>query len=132
MTLEQSFRLALFHGDEFMDENPLKGEPGSFTFAHTKEHLRSKQAEREAVAAKAKEREEREVEMRSKSGTPAAFASTSERIKAELPSTDMKQPVIRKSSKAEGKRRRKSKSAISPIEQSMTSSPATRSPVSIT
>ncbi|KAH0410278.1 hypothetical protein KCU90_g20001, partial [Aureobasidium melanogenum] len=47
--------MMLHYGDEYMDENPLRGEPGNFTFSATKHHVRAK-AEA-AEAAKIKEAE---------------------------------------------------------------------------
>ena len=36
-TLAESYQLSLNYGDEYMDENPLIGEPGSFRINKTKE-----------------------------------------------------------------------------------------------
>jgi mediator of RNA polymerase II transcription subunit 6 len=55
MALFESFNMMLHYGDEYMDENPLRGEPGNFTFSATKHHVRAK-AEA-AEAAKVKEAE---------------------------------------------------------------------------
>jgi mediator of RNA polymerase II transcription subunit 6 len=51
----ESLHNMVLYGDEYMDENPLRGEPGNFTFSATKHHVRAK-AEA-AEAAKAKEAE---------------------------------------------------------------------------
>lgn len=129
--LGQSLRLMLAYGDEYMDENPLQGEPGNFVYAHTKERVRARHAEAEAAAAKAKEKEQiRETDDKSKSTTPAAFTSTADKIKSEA-GAETKPPVNRKGSKNEagGKKRRKSKANLSPITPTTGSSPmATRSP----
>ncbi|KAH0350989.1 MED6-domain-containing protein, partial [Aureobasidium melanogenum] len=53
--LQDSLQMMLHYGDEYMDENPLRGEPGNFTFSATKHHVRAK-AEA-AEAAKIKEAE---------------------------------------------------------------------------
>ncbi|GAB7340855.1 hypothetical protein MBLNU457_7216t1 [Dothideomycetes sp. NU457] len=115
MLLEQSFRLMQAHGDEFMDENPLRGEPGSFVFTHTKDRLKARQAEAEAAAARLRDREAE----RAKSAVPAAFST---RLKEESKTPENKPQLVQKGSKGDGKRRRKSRTAnISPT----TSSPAT-------
>lgn len=55
--LSQSFRLFSQFKDEFMDTNPIVGEPGSFHFSATARHVQqtqTKQAEAAAAAAAAK------------------------------------------------------------------------------
>lgn len=42
-TLAESFNLFMQYGDEFMDENPLVGEPGSFIMSRTGDGASSKQ-----------------------------------------------------------------------------------------
>lgn len=42
-TLVESFTMFQKYRDEYMDENPLVGEPGSFTFSHSKTQLQSQQ-----------------------------------------------------------------------------------------
>lgn len=42
-TLFESFNLAMRYGNEYMDENPLLGEPGSFVFSSTNERLKAQQ-----------------------------------------------------------------------------------------
>ncbi|KAG8625824.1 hypothetical protein KVT40_006225 [Elsinoe batatas] len=116
LLLEHSLRLALAHGDEYMDENPLRGEPGNFVFTHTKDHLRARQAQAEAAAAKAKEKEAAE---KAKAAVPAAFST---KMKDDTPA-----PVPgakRKGSKADGKKRRKSKAATSPTSTSVVGTPS--------
>lgn len=52
--LGESLNLAFRYGEEYMDENPLHGEPGNFVFASSTEHLRAQQqAERTKAAAAA-------------------------------------------------------------------------------
>ncbi|QIX02035.1 hypothetical protein AMS68_007552 [Peltaster fructicola] len=41
--------------DEFMDENPIQGEPGHFTFSSSTAAVKKRKADEEAVALKAKE-----------------------------------------------------------------------------
>ena len=119
MTLEHSFRLMQAHGDEFMDENPLRGEPGNFVFTHTKDRVKARQAEAEAAALRAKEKEME----RSKASTPAAFST---KAKEESPAVEIKPQPSRKGSRSD-KKRRKSRVALSPISPT-TSSPATGPP----
>ncbi|KAF4556731.1 MED6 mediator sub complex component-like protein [Elsinoe fawcettii] len=116
LLLEHSLRLALAHGDEYMDENPLRGEPGNFVFTHTKDHLRARQAQAEAAAAKQKEKEAAE---KAKAAVPAAFSTK--------PKDETPQPAVsakRKGSKADGKKRRKSRAAISPTSTSVVGTPS--------
>ncbi|KAI5210717.1 MED6-domain-containing protein [Aureobasidium subglaciale] len=49
MALFESFNMMLHYGDEYMDENPLRGEPGNFTFSATKHHVRAKAEAAEAA-----------------------------------------------------------------------------------
>ena len=53
--LWESLQQTLMYMDEFMDENPLQGEPGSFFFTSTQDHVRTqnKRAEETAAAAEA-------------------------------------------------------------------------------
>lgn len=48
--LAQSFQLSAMYGSEYMDENPLHGEPGSFVFASSTDHLRAVQQAQQAKA----------------------------------------------------------------------------------
>jgi mediator of RNA polymerase II transcription subunit 6 len=49
--LLESLTLATRFGDEYVDENPLIGEPGSFVFSSTQTHLRAQQAAKAAQGA---------------------------------------------------------------------------------
>lgn len=51
-TLYESFGQFLRYGKEFMDENPLLGEPGSFVFSSSRQHLQTQQ---EQAAKKAEQ-----------------------------------------------------------------------------
>lgn len=55
--LNDSLNLTLRYRDEYMDENPIHGEPGAFVFAQSTEHLKARQqaekARLEAATAKA-------------------------------------------------------------------------------
>lgn len=48
--LSESLALSARYSSEYMDENPLHGEPGSFVFASTAEHLRAQQQAQQAKA----------------------------------------------------------------------------------
>lgn len=48
--LYASFMQTIQHGDEYMDENPLVGEPGSFVFSQTQDSVRTRQAKEKAEA----------------------------------------------------------------------------------
>ncbi len=51
--LYESFNQFVRYGSEYMDENPLVGEPGSFVFSSSKHHLQSQQqAAQKAKAGK--------------------------------------------------------------------------------
>jgi mediator of RNA polymerase II transcription subunit 6 len=47
----QSLNLTNRFGDEYMDENPLQGEPGSFVFQRTNAQIRAMHKAEEAAAA---------------------------------------------------------------------------------
>jgi mediator of RNA polymerase II transcription subunit 6 len=49
--LLESLNLSTRFGDEYVDENPLIGEPGSFVFSSTQTHLRAQQAAKAAQSA---------------------------------------------------------------------------------
>lgn len=114
--MQQSLLLMRDHGDEYMDLNPLVGEPGNFVFSHTKAHVKARQAEQSAAALKA-ELALAEKQAKSKTSTPAAFTTTikteeqeavSPTIKTEQPSGTQKVKKLSKSD-GSGKKRRKSK-----------------------
>lgn len=48
--LHRSLDTAQRYADEYMDENPLVGEPGSFVFKQTSEHIRRQQEQEKAKA----------------------------------------------------------------------------------
>jgi len=48
--LYASFMQTIQYGDEYMDENPLVGEPGSFVFSQTQDSVRTRQAKEKAEA----------------------------------------------------------------------------------
>lgn len=72
--LLESFRLSLQYGFEYMDENPLKGEPGAFRFTQTNEKLRADQKAKEAAAAAAAAKASQDAAVKSQSTSPTPKA----------------------------------------------------------
>ena len=65
--LAQSFRMALEFGDEYMDENPLVGEPGHFSFTSSTAAVKKRKQDDEAAVAAAKAKEEQKASSRATS-----------------------------------------------------------------
>jgi len=116
--MQHALHQVMLYGDEFMDQNPLKGEPGNLHFTYTKEHFRSLQAQAEAAANKAKERqvkdeeevvEREEARKKAKAALAAVPAAFSTRSSGVLGGDAM---VKRKGSRADAKRRRKSRAVL--------------------
>lgn len=60
--LRESLGMSVQFGDEYMDENPIIGEPGKFSFTSSTAAVKKRKADEEAAAAKAKaEREARSL-----------------------------------------------------------------------
>ena len=106
--LFDSFDLARRYGHEYIDQNPLQGEPGSFVFSSTHEQLRTRQKQEELVRLKALKE--------AKPSAPPALQVDTKAV-----------PTARKGSEAEispktattaaGKlKRRKSKAPVTPTE----------------
>lgn len=101
--MRDSLILALQHGDEYTDENPLSGEPGNFKFASSTAAVKKRRADEEAAAAKARAEKESNTTSRAASpekapSPPAVFTEAKTALKGE------------KSGKTGGKtKRRKSK-----------------------
>ncbi|GAB7350284.1 hypothetical protein MBLNU459_g0925t1 [Dothideomycetes sp. NU459] len=122
--LYESFNMMIRYGDEYMDENPLRGEPGNFTFSSTKDRVRAKAAE--AEAAKAREQEmAKKLEDARASAVATPFAGTATPEKVQSPISDAK-PTIKRSKTGDRIKRRKSKVATSPTSPA---SPAVPSPM---
>lgn len=104
--LTQSFRLFNQYKDEFMDTNPIIGEPGSFHFSATQRHVQqtqTKQAEAAAAAAAAKLSNSFATDgtkTDSKPGTPALAASPD--ISAAIPGPSKKPAKIKRSKSRAG------------------------------
>lgn len=124
--LFESFNLMLQYGDEYMDENPLRGEPGNFTFSSTKDRVRAKAAEAEAAKAKAKEQElAKKLEEARAAAAPTPFAGTATPEKVQSPTSETK-PSVKRSKTGDKIKRRKSRVATSPTTPA---SPAVPSPM---
>ncbi|KAI9711266.1 MAG: Mediator of RNA polymerase II transcription subunit 6 [Bogoriella megaspora] len=84
-SLITSFNLSRQHGGEYMDENPLRGEPGSFTFSSTTSRV---QAERAAAAAR---RDAPSSSLHSTQGlkvqSPSPFASIATGVRTSTPTS---------------------------------------------
>ena len=122
--IAESLHLMMRYGDEYMDENPLRGEPGNFTFSATKERLRAKAAEAEAIklreAARAKKLEESRTAAIT---TPFAATKATEKTKPEA-TTSIDKPVPKKA-KAERKKKKRAGIATSPTSPMTPATPAT-------
>ena len=109
----ESLRLTNNYGTEYMDENPLQGEPGAFVFASTKEQVEARnkaQAEKQATAATlaAPKVSEGESAMSSIAPTPKPVAAAAADAGSRKGSVVGMPPEIKK-------KRRKSKGLASPI-----------------
>ena len=114
--LYESFNLAQRYGTEYMDENPLQGEPGSFVFSSTNEHLRARhneQAAKAAAAAAAASNRAGESQSASAVSTPLSIADV--RLTGQKGGkTDTGQAAVTSAPLPKPKRK-KSKAPISPI-----------------
>lgn len=68
--LSQSLSDAVQFADDYIDENPLMGEPGSFRFSASTAAIKKRRADEEAAAAKAKA--EKESATTSRAASPKA------------------------------------------------------------
>ncbi|KAK5730293.1 Mediator of RNA polymerase II transcription subunit 6 [Elasticomyces elasticus] len=110
--LVDSLRQTATYGDEFMDENPLLGEPGNFKFTASTAAIKKRRADDEATERKAqemKEAKEKAIASRAGSTSPKPAAT----VKAPTPPpvfTEARATAkMDKDKKEERKRRRKSK-----------------------
>lgn len=86
--MRDSLLLALHHGDEYTDENPLSGEPGNFKFATSSAAVKKRRAGEEAAAAKARAEKESNTTSRAASPEkaptpPAVFTEAKTTVKSE-------------------------------------------------
>jgi mediator of RNA polymerase II transcription subunit 6 len=104
----QSLQLTNQYGNEYMDENPLQGEPGSFVFASTKQQVEARNkaaAAQAALAVPAKPDDSQSVVSSSVAPTPKPLPTEASSRKGSIASIPPKAK----------KERRKSKGLASPI-----------------
>lgn len=104
--LAQSLQMAIQFGDEYMDENPLLGEPGSFKFTSSTAAVKKRKADEEAATlAAAKAKEQKEVVSRPLSPKPEKAPSPP----AIFTDARSGQPAAERQKKDEKKKRKKSR-----------------------
>jgi mediator of RNA polymerase II transcription subunit 6 len=117
--LLQSLNMAIAYADDYMDENPLIGEPGNFKFTTTTAAIKKRKADEEAAAKKAREQKESASRVMSPASSPKPE-------KAPSPPaifTEAKTAKTDKEKKEEKKKRRKSRpNATSPTTPASASS----------
>lgn len=74
--LNQSLDFTFLHGDEFVDENPLIGEPGNLRFATSTAAVKKRRADEEAAESKARAERESASTSRMPSPKPEKAAPT--------------------------------------------------------
>jgi mediator of RNA polymerase II transcription subunit 6 len=124
--ISRSFNLTLSYGDEFMDENPLVGEPGSFKLSSTGRTIRAKEAKEKAVeTARELAKSEAAAESQRASMAPSPVVATAPppptvpAIKTNVERKGSavgkgKSPTSASSGGESAKRRRKSKAPVTP------------------
>ena len=110
--LAQSLQAAIQFGEEYMDENPILGEPGSFKFTSSTAAVKKRKADEEAARVAA----QKAKEAKSAAGTPAG-SPKAEPAKAPTPPpvfTDAKSGggATEKLKKEERKKRKRSKATL--------------------
>jgi mediator of RNA polymerase II transcription subunit 6 len=109
-----SFNLSMQYGSEYMDENPLAGEPGSFVLSSTGRNLQDKRA-KEAVAEAVREKQETDSsKATSVAPIPVAPLKIIPPSKRDSLGGKGKSPISPIAGDAAAKRRRKSKAPVSP------------------
>lgn len=113
-TLFDSFALSLRYGHEFMDENPLKGEPGSFHFSATSQAVYEQRQQREKAAQAAATAAAAQSAPSTQASQPASQSQSAVGTPTPAEGRDKPSPA-RKGSEGKPKpRRRKSKAPTSP------------------
>ncbi|KXT05900.1 hypothetical protein AC578_332 [Pseudocercospora eumusae] len=116
--LADSLRMAILYGDDFTDENPLVGEPGSFKFSSSHATVKKRRADEEAALAKA--RAEKDSASTSRATSPKVESAGADAFKTKIKEPEKEAKSIkdeRRASKGGEKvKRRKSKggSLVSP------------------
>ncbi|WPH00996.1 mediator of rna polymerase ii transcription subunit 6 [Acrodontium crateriforme] len=103
--LAESLRMAIQFSDEYMDENPILGEPGHFSFTSSIAAVKKRKADEEAAAAKAAAESEGAAAKAEKPPSPPAVMTESK--------TGAKSEKDRKARMEAKAKRRKSKNARS-------------------
>ncbi|KAH7089544.1 hypothetical protein FB567DRAFT_304641 [Paraphoma chrysanthemicola] len=111
----QSLNLTNQYGDEYMDENPLKGEPGAFVFTNTKNAVdeRNKAQEKSAEAASAQLAAQK-AETRPSSVAPSVAPTPKGAATPAAIEGHSRKGSVAPSSKDKKRERRKSKGLASP------------------
>ena len=111
----QSLSLTNRFGDEYMDENPLKGEPGAFVFTNTKNAVdeRNKAQEQSAQAASS-QLSASKLDTQPPSVAPSVAATPKGASTPAAIDSQSKKPGAAPASKEKKKERRKSKGLASP------------------
>jgi mediator of RNA polymerase II transcription subunit 6 len=113
--LAESFKNTLEFADDFLDENPLIGEPGNFTYTHSTQAIKKRRADAEAeLAALAAAVKAKESQVNSKVATPAAKAEKLPSPPAVMTEKAAKETKERRGSKIEKIKRKKSRHSIAP------------------
>ena len=111
--LAESFKHTLEFADDFLDENPLIGEPGSFTYTHSAQAIKKRRVDAEAeLAAIAAAVKAKESQVSSKVATPAAKAEKPPSPPAVM--TEKAAKETRRGGKIEKIKRKKSRHSIAP------------------
>ncbi|TKA83072.1 hypothetical protein B0A55_00951 [Friedmanniomyces simplex] len=108
--LADSLRQTSSHGDDFMDENPLIGEPGSLKFTFSSAAIKKRRADDEAAEKKTREAREKVLA----SGAASTSPKPAEKVKPPTPPpvfTEARASAAKegKEKREERKRRRKSR-----------------------
>ncbi|KAF2183816.1 MED6-domain-containing protein [Zopfia rhizophila CBS 207.26] len=110
--LYRSLQMTNNFGHEYMDENPLQGEPGSFVFTSTNEQV----AARNKAQAAIKEPGAANLSQPAKGIEGESTVSTAAPTPRPLPEgLNSRKDSISKLSKLSGEKRRKSKGLVSPV-----------------
>lgn len=107
-SLKQSLVDAIEFADDYIDENPMMGEPGNFRFSASTAAIKKRRADEEAAAAKAKAEKESATTSRAaspKAATPPAVFTEAAKTTGKEKGKDGERRGSRKSDKARRKSR---------------------------
>lgn len=111
----QSLMLTNRYGDEYMDENPLKGEPGAFVFTNTKNAVDERnKAQEQSAQAKSSQATALGVETRPPSVAPSVAATPKGGATPAPPEAHSRKGSVASVPKEKKRERRKSKGLASP------------------